>query len=121
MWRHVTEKETYSNKQEEPDLRWAGPVPTAYPANMTWKMIGGEGNLGALTIKKLTQFRTYHKMKPPPAVQAWEERIGNIRVEVIVKMVEAILKMVEINLIFALYLRKISLLFRILLISLKKV
>ena len=77
MWVHEKEweKEWGENPDTEPDERWAGPKHTAFPCNMLWMLGVTEVNLGALTIKKMTQEESDKRMLPPPAEAAWRARM----------------------------------------------
>ena len=79
MWRHIKEwQQEWGRKDEDVDLRWIGPETVAYPGNLKWKIGKEVEEVGALSIKRLTQARTDMKMKPPPSQKAWERRLGRV-------------------------------------------
>ena len=80
MWQHETEKDEALSQDPEyiPDERWVGPVTTAFPSNTKWTLQTESHYLGSYTVKKLTQLRTHHKMKIPPAQLAWESRLSEL-------------------------------------------
>ena len=80
MWRHIKEwQQEWGRQDEDVDLRWIGPETVAYPGNLTWKIGREVEEMGALSIKKLTQARADLKMRPPPSQKAWERRLGRVK------------------------------------------
>lgn len=80
MWRHIKEWQPEWGQQEvEMDQRWIGPETTAFPGKLKWKIGGEVEEIGALSIKKITQARTDRRMKPPQAQDAWNSRIGRVK------------------------------------------